>query len=182
MTEGPGTLRLGSRKSPMAIAQSGDVARLLTERTGRQVEIIGVTTLGDVSREHLTQIGGTGVFVSGVRDALLRGEVDFAVHSLKDLPTGPAQGIALAAIPVRDDTRDALVARDGAKLADLPPGARIGTGSRAAPRSSCCSARTSPACPSEGTRTPGWPRCATGSSTRWCSPTPGWRGSGMPTW
>ncbi len=129
MTEGPGTLRLGSRKSPMAIAQSGDVARLLTERTGRRVEIAGVTTLGDVSKEHLTQIGGTGVFVSGVRDCLLRGEVDFAVHSLKDLPTGSAQGIALAAIPARDDPRDALVARDGAKLADLPSGARIGTGS-----------------------------------------------------
>jgi hydroxymethylbilane synthase len=129
MTEGPGTLRLGSRKSPMAIAQSGDVARLLTERTGRQVEIVGVTTFGDVSKEHLSQIGGTGVFVSGVRDSLLRGEVDFAVHSLKDLPTAAAQGIALAAIPARADPRDALVARDGAKLADLPPGARIGTGS-----------------------------------------------------
>jgi hydroxymethylbilane synthase len=129
MTEGPGTLRLGSRKSPMAIAQSDSVARLLTERTGRRVEIVGVTTLGDVSKEHLTQIGGTGVFVSGVRDSLLRGEVDFAVHSLKDLPTGGAPGIALAAIPARDDPRDALVTRDGAKLADLPPGARIGTGS-----------------------------------------------------
>ena len=113
----------------MAIAQSGDVARLLTERTGRRVEIVGVTTLGDVSKEHLTQIGGTGVFVSAVREALLRGEVDFAVHSLKDLPTGAAPGITLAAIPARDDPRDALVARDGAKLADLPAGARIGTGS-----------------------------------------------------
>jgi hydroxymethylbilane synthase len=122
-------LRLGSRKSPMAVSQSGDVARLITERTGRQVEIVGVNTLGDVSREHLTQIGGTGVFVSALRESLLRGEVDFAVHSLKDLPTGAAQGITLAAIPARDDPRDALVARDGAKLADLAPGARIGTGS-----------------------------------------------------
>jgi hydroxymethylbilane synthase len=112
----------------MAIAQSGDVARLITERTGRRVEIVGVTTLGDVSREHLTQIGGTGVFVSALRESLLRGEVDFAVHSLKDLPTGAAPGITLAAIPARDDPRDALVARDGAKLADLPPGARVGTG------------------------------------------------------
>jgi hydroxymethylbilane synthase len=122
-------LRLGSRKSPMAIAQSGDVARLITERTGRRVEIVGVTTLGDVSRENLTQIGGTGVFVSALRESLLRGEVDLAVHSLKDLPTGAAPGITLAAVPVRDDPRDALVARDGAKLADLPSGARIGTGS-----------------------------------------------------
>jgi hydroxymethylbilane synthase len=122
-------LRLGSRRSPMAVAQSGDVARLLTERTGRPVEIVGVTTLGDVSREQLTQIGGTGVFVSALRESLLRQEVDFAVHSLKDLPTGAPQGITLAAIPPRDDPRDALVARDGAKLADLPAGARIGTGS-----------------------------------------------------
>src|ERR1019366_4426140 len=111
------------------IAQSRQVADMITERTGRQVEIVGVTTLGDVSRAQLTQIGGTGVFVSALRQALLRGEVDLAVHSLKDLPTGPAAGIVLAAVPPRDDPRDALVARDGAKLADLPAGARIGTGS-----------------------------------------------------
>lgn len=123
------TLRLGSRRSPMAVTQSGEVARLITQRTGRQVEIAGVTTHGDVSREHLTQIGGTGVFVSALRESLLRGEVDFAVHSLKDLPTAEAAGITLAAVPARDDPRDALVGRDGAKLADLPAGARIGTGS-----------------------------------------------------
>ena len=113
----------------MAIAQSRQVAEMITERTGRPVEIVGVTTLGDVSRAQLTQIGGTGVFVSALREALLGGEVDLAVHSLKDLPTGPAAGIALAAVPPRDDPRDALVARDGAKLAVLPPGARTGTGS-----------------------------------------------------
>jgi hydroxymethylbilane synthase len=122
-------LRLGSRRSPMAVAQSGNVATLLTERTGRRVELVGVTTLGDVSREHLAQIGGTGVFVSALRESLLRREVDFAVHSLKDLPTGAPEGITLAAIPPREDPRDALVARNGAKLADLPAGARIGTGS-----------------------------------------------------
>jgi hydroxymethylbilane synthase len=113
----------------MAVAQSRQVADRITERTGRRVEIVGVTTLGDVSRAQLTQIGGTGVFVSALREALLGGEVDLAVHSLKDLPAGPAAGIALAAVPPRDDPRDALVARDGAKLADLPIGARIGTGS-----------------------------------------------------
>jgi hydroxymethylbilane synthase len=123
------TLRLGSRKSPMAIVQSELVAALITERTGRPVEMVGVTTLGDVSRAQLTQIGGTGVFVSALREALLGGEVDLAVHSLKDLPAGAAPGITLAAVPPRDDPRDALVARDGAKLADLPAGARIGTGS-----------------------------------------------------
>ncbi len=113
----------------MAIAQSRQVADMITERTGRPVEIVGVTTLGDVSRAQLTQIGGTGVFVGALREALLSGEVDLAVHSLKDLPTGPAAGVLLAAVPSRDDPRDALVARDGAKLADLPAGARIGTGS-----------------------------------------------------
>ena len=125
----PEPLRLGSRRSPMAISQSGDVARLIAEQTGRRVEIVGVTTLGDVSREPVAQLGGTGVFVSALRESLLRGEVDFAVHSLKDLPTGAAPGITLAAIPARDDPRDALVGRDGVKLADLPAGARIGTGS-----------------------------------------------------
>jgi hydroxymethylbilane synthase len=113
----------------MAIAQSRQVADMITARTGHAVELMGVTTLGDVSRAQLTQIGGTGVFVSALREALLGGEVDLAVHSLKDLPTGPAAGIVLAAVPPRDDPRDALVARDGAKLADLPRGARIGTGS-----------------------------------------------------
>ncbi|HEX3959124.1 MAG TPA: hydroxymethylbilane synthase [Trebonia sp.] len=126
---GTRALRLGSRRSPMAVAQSGDVARLITERTGRPVEIVGITSLGDVSSEQLTQIGGTGVFVSSLRESMLRGEVDFAVHSLKDLPTASPAWITLAAIPERDDPRDALVGRDGAKLADLPAGARIGTGS-----------------------------------------------------
>jgi hydroxymethylbilane synthase len=123
------TLRLGSRKSPMAIAQSRQVARMITERTGHEVQIVAVTTLGDVSRAQLTEVGGTGVFAGALREALLGGQVDLAVHSLKDLPAGPADGITLAAVPPRDDPRDALVARNGAKLADLPPGARIGTGS-----------------------------------------------------
>ena len=122
-------LRLGTRKSPMALAQSGLVAQVITERTGRRVELVGVTTHGDVSQAQLAQIGGTGVFVSALRDQLAGGEVDLAVHSLKDLPTGQPDGIVLAAVPQRDDPRDALIARDGAKLADLPPGATIGTGS-----------------------------------------------------
>jgi hydroxymethylbilane synthase len=123
------TLRLGSRRSPMAIAQSRLVAQQIRDATGREVEIVGVTTLGDVSKAQLTQIGGTGVFVSALRDALLSGEVDLAVHSLKDLPSVQPDDVALAAVPVRDDPRDALVARDGAKIADLPTGARVGTGS-----------------------------------------------------
>jgi hydroxymethylbilane synthase len=122
-------LRLGTRKSPMAMVQSRQVARLITERTGRAVELTGITTFGDVSRADLAQIGGTGVFVSGLRTSLLHGDIDIAVHSLKDLPTAQLDGIELAAVPSRDDPRDALAARDGAKLADLPPGAKIGTGS-----------------------------------------------------
>jgi hydroxymethylbilane synthase len=122
-------LRLGTRKSPMAIAQSELVASLITERTGARVELVGLTSFGDVSQAQLTQIGGTGVFVSALRRCLLAGDIDLAVHSLKDLPTAPVPGIALAAVPVRGDPRDALVARDGAKLADLAAGALIGTGS-----------------------------------------------------
>lgn len=123
------TLRLGSRRSPMAVVQSSQVADAITELTGRQVEIVGITSVGDVSRGQLTQIGGTGVFVSALRSALLAGDVDFVVHSMKDLPTGAAEGIALAAVPARDDPRDALAAAGGAKLADLPRGAQVGTGS-----------------------------------------------------
>jgi hydroxymethylbilane synthase len=115
------------------MAQSGQIARRVRDLTGREVELVEITTYGDTSREHLAQIGGTGVFVSALRDALLAGEIDFAVHSLKDLPTGDAEGLTLAAIPVREDPRDALVARDGltfeALLESMPDGARIGTGS-----------------------------------------------------
>ncbi|MEU3654319.1 hydroxymethylbilane synthase [Streptomyces sp. NPDC032161] len=122
-------LRLGTRRSKLAMAQSGLVADAVSEVTGRAVELVEVTTYGDVSREHLSQIGGTGVFVAALREALLRGDVDFAVHSLKDLPTTPHEGLVLAAVPVREDPRDVLVARDGLTLGQLPSGARIGTGS-----------------------------------------------------
>jgi len=122
-------LRLGTRKSPMAMIQSGHVAKLITQRTGATVELVGLTSFGDVTRINLPDIGGTGVFVSALRESLLAGDIDLAVHSLKDLPTAVMPGITLAAVPAREDPRDALVARDGAKLADLPPGAVIGTGS-----------------------------------------------------
>jgi hydroxymethylbilane synthase len=111
------------------MAQSGKIARQVRDLTGRAVELVEITTYGDTSREHLAQIGGTGVFVSALRDALLAGEIDFAVHSLKDLPTADPEGLALAAVPVREDPRDALVARDGLTFETLPEGARIGTGS-----------------------------------------------------
>jgi len=122
-------LRLATRMSPMAIAQSQQVATAISARAGRTVELVGMSTYGDASAAQLAQIGGTGVFVTGVRAALLDGTADLAVHSLKDLPTGLADGIVLAAIPARDDPRDALIAPHGASLSQLPPGARIGTGS-----------------------------------------------------
>lgn len=122
-------LRLGTRRSKLAMAQSGLVAEAVREVTGRAVELVEITTYGDTSREHLAQIGGTGVFVAALREALLRGEVDFAVHSLKDLPTSQPDELVLAAVPQREDPRDALVARDGLTFEQLPEGARIGTGS-----------------------------------------------------
>ena len=122
-------LRLGTRRSKLAMAQSGQVADAVSRVTGRPVELVEITTYGDVSRENLAQIGGTGVFVTALREALVRGEVDFAVHSLKDLPTAQPENLALAAVPVREDVRDVLVARDGLTFEQLPDGARVGTGS-----------------------------------------------------
>ncbi|MGW8380983.1 hydroxymethylbilane synthase [Streptomyces sp. ODS28] len=127
-------LRLGTRRSKLAMAQSGLVAEQVRRVTGRPVELVEITTYGDTSREHLAQIGGTGVFVTALRDALLGGEVDFAVHSLKDLPTAQPEELALAAIPERADARDALIARDGLTFQELVDGSagrapRVGTGS-----------------------------------------------------
>lgn len=122
-------LRIGTRASELARTQTGMMADLITARTGREVVLVPVSTEGDVNRGPLASIGGTGVFVSALRDALLAGEVDVAVHSLKDIPTAPADGIALAAVPQREDPRDAIIARDGLTLGELPPGSKVGTGS-----------------------------------------------------
>ncbi len=131
-TPQPRPIRVGTRRSLLATTQSGTVAELVRTRLGREAELVEVSTEGDRSQADgtpLTQAGGTGVFVGALRDALLRGEVDVAVHSLKDLPTYPQEGIALAAIPGREDPRDVVVARDGLTLGELPPGSRVGTGS-----------------------------------------------------
>ena len=121
-------VRIGTRASTLARTQTTLVADALTAATGLPTELVLIRTEGDVSTQPLAQIGGTGVFVSALREALLRGEVDLAVHSLKDLPTSPADGIALAAVPVREDPRDVVVARDSLTLGELPAGARVGTG------------------------------------------------------
>ena len=117
-------IRLGARTSALARAQANEVATALAAG-GTEVSFVGITTTGDLDQRQLTEIGGTGVFVSAVRDALRRDEIDLAVHSLKDLPTTAAEDLQIIAIPVREDTRDVLVGR---QLDDLFDGARIGTG------------------------------------------------------
>ena len=121
-------IRLGTRRSALATTQSTLVADALRAR-GHDVELVTIVTEGDVSRAPLRTLGGTGVFAAALRAALVRGEVDVAVHSLKDLPTAPHPDLVVAAVPPREDPRDAVVARDGSTLAGLGPGARIGTGS-----------------------------------------------------
>lgn len=119
-------VRIGTRRSPLARRQSQQVADLLAQLLGRPVTLVDVTTRGDVDPAPLAAIGGAGVFVSALRSSLLDGEVDLAVHSMKDLPTADAPGLSLAAVPARLDPRDALV---GTRLDALRPGARVGTGS-----------------------------------------------------
>jgi hydroxymethylbilane synthase len=124
------TVRIATRGSVLARTQSGHVADALRSAAGLDVELVHVRTHGDADQvTPLASFGGVGVFVTAVRDAVLSNEADVAVHSLKDLPTEPAAGLVVAAIPVREDPRDVLVARDGLTLATLPPGARVGTGS-----------------------------------------------------
>lgn len=120
-------IRIGTRGSKLALAQTGTVADAL-RATGAEVELVTVTTPGDQSSAPIPTIG-VGVFTSALREALLRKEVDVIVHSYKDLPTAPQPGITLAAVPRREDPRDALIARDGLTLGELPPGSTVGTGS-----------------------------------------------------
>ena len=125
------TLRLGTRASRLAMAQSESVAARLRELHGIDVELVAIKTAGDDSSASLTRLaaGQNGVFVAALREALAAGEVDFAVHSLKDMPTSPDPRLTLAAVIERADARDVLVAKDGLKLVELPEGSRIGTGS-----------------------------------------------------
>ena len=122
-------IRVGTRASLLATTQARHVADLLEARLGCRAELVEVSTEGDRSGAPLATIGGTGVFVTALREALVDGRVDVAVHSLKDLPTAPDPRIALAAVPMREDPRDVVVARDGLTLGELPVGSRVGTGS-----------------------------------------------------
>jgi len=117
------SLRIGTRGSALALAQAQTVA----DRLG--AELVTIASEGDRSTASLASLGGSGVFATALREALRAGEVDAVVHSFKDLPTAPAEGLAIAAVPRRADARDALCARDGLTLDTLPQGARVGTGS-----------------------------------------------------
>ncbi|WP_265522690.1 hydroxymethylbilane synthase [Oerskovia flava] len=125
MTE---SIRVGTRGSALATTQTGLVARRLDELTGRTTELVRVRTEGDVRTGSLSSMGGTGVFVTALRDALLADRCDVAVHSLKDLPTTPHPGLTIVT-PERENPRDALCAREGWTIATLPRGAKVGTGS-----------------------------------------------------
>jgi hydroxymethylbilane synthase len=122
-------LRLGTRGSPLALAQAGWIARQLHEQCGRSTVLVTVATPGDESTAPIERLGTTGVFTTTLRQELLRGTVDLVVHSCKDLPTAPVPGLQLVAFPAREDPRDALIWPGGTSLDALPRGARIGTGS-----------------------------------------------------
>ncbi|MBP2322325.1 hydroxymethylbilane synthase [Kibdelosporangium banguiense] len=121
-------IRIGTRGSALALTQTQTVADALEKASGVRTEIVTVSTPGDRSSKPIAEIG-VGVFTSALRDALANDEVDVAVHSYKDLPTAPDSRLSLAAVPQREDPRDALVARDGLTLGELPPGSTVGTGS-----------------------------------------------------
>ncbi len=129
MSSNSNTIRIGTRASPLARWQAEWVASRL-DALGHAVELVPITTQGDINQQApLGEIGGLGLFTKELQRALVDGRIDLAVHSLKDLPTDEAPGLVLAATPPRESPFDALVSRDGAKLADLPRGARVGTGS-----------------------------------------------------
>jgi hydroxymethylbilane synthase len=124
------TVRIATRRSALAMWQARHVSGLLTAREpGLEVQLLELMTRGDrILDVPLSEVGGKGLFVKEIEDALLRGEAQIAVHSMKDLPANEPPGLVIAAVPVREDPRDALVSH-GKKLSELPRGARVGTAS-----------------------------------------------------
>ena len=124
-------LRIGTRRSALALWQAEHIsARLREVHPGLEVELVKMTTKGDqFLSAPLREVGGKGLFTREIEDLLLSGEIDLAVHSLKDLPSALPPGLVLAPPPPREDPRDALCTRNGQQLADLPQGARVGTAS-----------------------------------------------------
>ena len=125
------TVRIATRGSDLALAQASYIAKRIQEELGRTTEIVVVSTAGDrIQNVSLAKIGGKGLFIKEIEEALLDGRADLAIHSAKDLPAEIAPGLELAAFPERADPRDALVAKSPNQgLDDLPQGARVGTGS-----------------------------------------------------
>ena len=124
-------LRIATRRSPLARAQAQWVATELARITGVEPVLVPVVTVGDTATGSLAVLGGTGVFVTAIRQALLDGDADLAVHSLKDLPTRDEPDLVMAAVPTRADARDALIGAGGLPdgFTKLPAAARVGTGS-----------------------------------------------------
>jgi hydroxymethylbilane synthase len=123
------TLRIGTRGSPLALAQAGAVAGALRAQ-GMEIEVVPIRTEGDrLGEVRLGEVGGKGLFVRELEEALLAGRVDLAVHSLKDLPAEVPEELVLAAFPRREDARDVLVSRVAGTIAALPAGATVGTSS-----------------------------------------------------
>jgi hydroxymethylbilane synthase len=127
----PVKIRIGTRGSPLALWQANWIKSLLEERhSSLQAELIRIKTSGDKIQDvPLAKIGGKGLFVKEIEEAMLRREIDIAVHSMKDVPVKLPDGLGITVITEREDPRDALISRGGKKLADLPRGARVGTGS-----------------------------------------------------
>lgn len=124
-----GPWRIATRRSRLAQAQSEQFGKLLSDRTGRPVELVPMATTGDEQPDRaIESFDAKGLFVDRTRQAVLAGECDFVVHSYKDLPTEPAPGLVIGAIPARVDPRDVLVSRDGWRLASIPRGAPVTVG------------------------------------------------------
>ena len=121
-------IRIGTRGSKLAMWQAEWVASAL-RGSGLDAKIVQIATLGDTRSESIGKLSSVGVFTKSIQTALLNGEVDVAVHSLKDLPTDPVDGLRLAAVPKRESNCDVLVCREAASLRDLPPDTKVGTGS-----------------------------------------------------
>ncbi len=129
MSPSGAALRVGTRASRLALKQTGTTADALSDLAGQEYELVTIRSEGDVLTGPLSQMGGTGVFATALRQALFDERVDVAVHSMKDLPSKDLEGLSIAAVPVREEVRDALCAAEGMMLEELPEGATIGTGS-----------------------------------------------------
>jgi hydroxymethylbilane synthase len=131
VSEQPLVLKLGTRRSALAMAQSGQVAdRLMSQHRGLRVELVPIVTTGDTTQDRsFGAVGTVGMFTTEIEASILEGRADFGVHSLKDLPTRDSPGLVIASVPERATPYDVLITRDGSILDELPEDATVGTGS-----------------------------------------------------